>query len=52
MTGHYIFTCPACRAIVDYGCICAEPQPSDQWEGHDTVESAKARVDDMHGEAA
>lgn len=47
MSGLYMFTCPVCRSIVDYGCMCDEPQPHDRWEGHDSFEAAKARADEM-----
>lgn len=47
MTGSYIFTCPHCRAVVDYACLCPTQPPFSDWIGHDTVVSAKAWVDDL-----
>jgi hypothetical protein len=44
MTGHYMFTCPVCQSVVDYGCNCPDPQPSDRWDGHPTYEAAMAHA--------
>ncbi len=52
MTGHYIFTCPICRTIVDYSCMCPEPRDIADFVGHDTVDEAKAHVDKMHSSPA
>lgn len=41
MTGSYIFTCPHCRAVVDYACLCPTRPPFSDWIGHDTVAEAK-----------
>lgn len=44
MSGSLIFTCPFCRAVVDYTCLCDEPPPLGKYVGHATVEEAKAHV--------
>ena len=45
MTGSYIFTCPHCRAVVDYACLCPTQPPFSDWIGHDNVAAAKTWVD-------
>lgn len=47
MSGALIFTCPFCRAVVDYTCLCDEPPPLSNYTGHATVEEAKAHVDHL-----
>lgn len=39
-----VYTCPCCRALVDYGCLCANPPTIDQLVGHDTVRAAKEHL--------
>ena len=42
--GALIFTCPLCRAIVDYSCLCDEQPTISQYVGHATVGEAKAHI--------
>lgn len=48
MSGFLIFTCPRCKTLVDYTCQCDEPPPLSKLVGHDTVDAAKAHVDQMN----
>ena len=45
-----VWTCPHCRAIVDYSCLCDLPGPTDDWIVHDSVYEAKAHVAKMKAE--
>lgn len=47
MSGFLIFTCPHCRAIVDYSCLCDVPPDISAYTGHATVADAKAHVREM-----
>lgn len=40
-----VYTCPKCRTIVDYSCMCKEPPSISELAGHDTVDAAKAHVE-------
>jgi hypothetical protein len=37
-----MLTCPHCRALVDYSCLCDEPAPDKDYVKHKSVAEAKA----------
>ena len=39
-----MLTCPHCRALVDYSCLCDEPAPDNDYIEHESVDAAKLWV--------
>ena len=45
-----MLTCPHCRALVNYSCLCEMPEQEKDYIRHDSVEAAKLWVADARAE--